>query len=267
MYMCTTRDVQEFCLQHQCKSQRNLGLRDSGVWSLELFVLKLVGLTVVVDFTGKERRFLFWLSCDGGGRCFGVLCERTFAWADLVAAMQWHLLVGMLLSSVESTERDVVDTSDCWSYLRKVCPCCCFWTRCFWTCMIIDGVGEVHTLPFMLFPLHVRGALLGGGCKDILSTQLSGDWLLKVSSSSLVKKPFWSSMRFSQGRAAIHRSSQLQPQWGALSDSISRQTPEFCPVSDLHCILPANQVRLLNTSIYAKKDHKEILPQQKQNVP
>jgi hypothetical protein len=50
-------------------------------------VLKLVGLTVVVDFTGKERRFLFWLSCDGGGRCFGVLCERTFAWADLVAAM------------------------------------------------------------------------------------------------------------------------------------------------------------------------------------
>ncbi len=51
-------------------------------------MLKLVGLTVVVDFTGKERRFfLFWLSCDGGGRCFGVLCERTFAWADLVAAM------------------------------------------------------------------------------------------------------------------------------------------------------------------------------------
>ncbi len=48
---------------------------------------KLVGLTVV-DFTGKERRFLLaWLSSEDGGRCFGVLCERAFAWADLVAAI------------------------------------------------------------------------------------------------------------------------------------------------------------------------------------
>jgi hypothetical protein len=149
-----------------------LSKRKVGGGNLTASFFKLVGLTVV-DFTGKERRFLLAsLSSEDGGRCFGVLCERAFAWADFVAAIYLHLPVVTLLSSTaragrSCSERDVVDASDCWSYFRRICPCC------FCTCMIMDGVGDVCTLPFRLPPLQVLGAALSGN--GMSTTALSGE--------------------------------------------------------------------------------------------